>query len=104
MKLPSQNDQNTPQRFSMPSRQSTLKGRISKVQKRIDYGVFWDEPLDVYLGGAININLYNNVVGFTPGDTISGTIDIEIVEPFDASELLIEFKGVERIHLKAPPN
>ena len=33
------------------------------------------------------------------GETIAGTIDIEIGEPFDATELLIEFKGVERCHM-----
>ena len=83
-------------------RPSTGTGRIAKAAKRTDTGVFWDEPLDLYLGGAININLYNNVIGMTSGDTISGTIDIEIEEQFDATELVIEFKGVERSHLKAP--
>ena len=81
-------------------RPSTAVGKISKASRKPDTGVFWDEPLDLYLGGAININLYNNILGFTAGDTINGTIDIEIDEKFDASELVIEFCGVERSHLK----
>ena len=65
----------------------------------LDTGVFWDEHLELYLDGAININLYNNVLGFNAGDTISGTIDIEIGKPFDSVDLVVEFKGVERSHL-----
>ena len=38
----------------------------------------------MYTGGTININLYDNVLGFRAGDTISGTVDIDIVEPFDS--------------------
>ena len=44
--------------------------------------MFWDEPLDLYTDGAININLYNNVLGYISGSTISGTIDIEIGKVF----------------------
>ena len=55
--------------------------------------------LDLYLEGTININLYNNVLGFNAGDTIAGTVDIEIQQPFEASDLIVEFKGVERSHL-----
>ena len=62
-------------------------------------GLFWDEPLDLYVGGTINLNLYNNVLGFISGETISGTVDIEIGEPFEATNLLLEFKGVERCHM-----
>ena len=61
--------------------------------------MFWDEPLDLYVGGTININLYNNVLGYNAGDAISGTIDIEIGEVFEAQDLVVEFKGVERAHL-----
>ena len=39
------------------------------------------------------------MLGFNAGDTISGTIDIEIGKSFDAADLVIEFKGVERSHL-----
>ena len=46
--------------------------------KRADTGVFWDEPLDLYKNGTININFYNNVMGYCAGDAISGTVDIEI--------------------------
>ena len=62
-------------------------------------GFFWDETLEMYKGGAINLNLYNNVCGFLAGDCIAGTIDIEIQKPFPANELTLEFKGVERSHL-----
>ena len=36
-------------------------------QKHQDTGLFWDEPLDLYLEGAININLYDNVLGYVSG-------------------------------------
>ena len=72
---------------------------ISSVGRKKDTGVFWDESLDLFIGGTININLYNNVLGYNAGETISGTLDIEIKETFDASDLIIEFKGVERGHL-----
>lgn len=62
-------------------------------------GFFWDETLDLYVGGAININFYNNILGFLAGECISGTIDIEIQEPFPSSELTLEFTGVERSHI-----
>ena len=68
-------------------------------QKHLDTGLFWDEPLGLYLDGTININLYNNVLGFMSGDTIAGTIDIEIGRPFEAQNLLIEFNGSERCHI-----
>ena len=55
----------------------------------------------MYLEGTININLYNNVLGFNAGETISGTVDIEIGKPFEATDLVIEFKGVERSHMSA---
>ena len=40
-------------------------------------------------------------MGFCAGDAISGTIDIEIGTAFDASDLVLEFAGVERSHLSA---
>mmetsp|Transcript_38493 Transcript_38493/g.50463 ORF Transcript_38493/g.50463 Transcript_38493/m.50463 type:complete len:165 (+) Transcript_38493:100-594(+) len=53
----------------------------------------------MYLDGAVNINLYNNVLGFAAGETIAGTIDVEIGKPFEAVDLVVEFKGVERSHI-----
>lgn len=76
-----------------------VDSKKSNIKK--DSGTFWDEPLERYQAGAININLYNNVVGFTAGEVIAGTIDIVIVEPFPASDLTLEFKGVERSHLNS---
>lgn len=72
---------------------------MSRASRRLNTGVFWDENLDLYLGGAININCYNNVLGFKAGETISGSIDIEISDIFEAQDLTIEFKGVERSHI-----
>ena len=69
------------------------------MSKKTDTGVFWDEALPMYLGGTINMNFYNNVLGYSAGQTISGTIDIEIGEKFDATDLVVEFVGVERSHL-----
>jgi len=43
-------------------------------------GEKWDEILDNFQTGQININFYNNIVGYTPGECISGTIDIELKE------------------------
>ena len=39
-------------------------------------GNFWDDPLDIYKGGIMNINTYENNVGFEAGDVIAGTVDI----------------------------
>ncbi len=64
-----------------------------------DAGIFWDEALQIYHSGTINVNLYNNVLGFHAGDQISGTIDIEIGTEFEAVDLVVELKGVERSHL-----
>jgi hypothetical protein len=36
----------------------------------------WDEILDVFAEGTMNINFYNNMIGYTAGDCVSGTIDI----------------------------
>ena len=80
--------------------QATRKKSLLRHQ---DTGVFWDEQLDLYHDGAININFYNNVLGYNAGDLISGTIDIEIRKVFDAMDLVIEFKGVERAHLAIDP-
>jgi len=51
------------------------------------------------MGGSININLYENTVGYYAGQTISGSIDIEVADPFRATELTLEFIGVERSHV-----
>ena len=53
----------------------------------------------MYMDGAININLYNNLLGYIAGSTIAGTVDIEIGQTFAAANLMIEFKGVERSHI-----
>jgi hypothetical protein len=57
--------------------------------------------LDIFAGGILNINTYENNIGFTAGDDISGTVDIQINEPFPAKQLTVSFVGVERSHLDA---
>jgi len=43
--------------------------------KKAEVGDKWDEILDVFDTGVMNINFYNNMIGYTAGDCISGTID-----------------------------
>ena len=47
----------------------------------------------------MNINMYENVIGYTAGDQIAGTVDFVVKEPFNAKRLTIAFVGVERSHL-----
>lgn len=61
-------------------------------------GNFYDEPLDIYKGGLININCYENTIGYEAGDCIAGTVDIQINEPFPSKDLTISFVGIERAH------
>ena len=42
--------------------------RRTKTGGKVDAGIFWDEPLEIYRSGTINVNLYNNVLGFNAGD------------------------------------
>ena len=46
----------------------------------VEKGEIWDEVLDVFKAGSININFYNNVIGYTAGECVSGTIDIFLTE------------------------
>lgn len=64
-------------------------------------GMYWDENLDMWTGGVVNINLYDNTVGYYAGQTIAGSVDIEVLRPFKAGELTIELVGMERGHLDA---
>jgi len=36
------------------------KPNLRQPSIRRDTGVFWDEALDIYRNGTINLNLYNN--------------------------------------------
>ena len=62
-------------------------------------GDSWDEMLDVFKTGTININFYNNVIGYTAGECVSGTIDIALTEALNCQNLTLEFVGIERSHL-----
>ena len=63
-------------------------------------GSTWDEPLPLYRKGQININFYQNMIGYTAGDVVAGTVDVVINESFDSKSLKLSFVGVERCHLK----
>jgi hypothetical protein len=45
-------------------------------------GLDWDEPLFKFQSGSININYYNNVIGYEAGAVVSGTIDIDLRDDF----------------------
>ena len=68
-------------------------------KKGAESGDHWDEVLDTFAEGAVNINFYNNMIGYTAGDCISGTVDVFLQQPIDVIGLEIDFVGVERSHL-----
>ena len=41
-----------------------------------EIGDKWDEPLHIFFQGVININFKENMIGYTAGDKLTGTIDI----------------------------
>lgn len=63
-------------------RTSEIGAHYSRPQKclAVDHetGKEWDECLDKFKDGAININFYNNLVTYTAGECVSGTIDIDL--------------------------
>jgi hypothetical protein len=63
-----------------------------------DSGYHWDGHLELFQTGVININFYENLLGFTAGDCISGTVDIVLFEAHMFTKLVIEFVGKERQH------
>lgn len=50
--------------------------------------VRWDEHLDLFKTGSINLNFYQNKVGYYAGECVSGTIDVELKEPITAAKEL----------------
>jgi hypothetical protein len=44
--------------------------------KKGENGDRWDETLDVFAEGTVSINFYNNMIGYTAGECVSGTIDV----------------------------
>ena len=68
--------------YRLSIRQSEITNPFNKPQKCLaahdETGVEWDECLDKFKDGSININLYNNIVTYTAGDCVSGTIDIDL--------------------------
>lgn len=67
--------------------------------KTPESGDRWDEVLDQFTSGFININFYNNVIGYTAGECVSGTIDIQISKALNCQGLTLEFVGTERCNL-----
>jgi hypothetical protein len=60
----------------------------------------WDEPLHKFKDGTINLNFYNNVIGYEAGAVVAGTVDIDLRDNFPHfEELVIEFVGLERSFL-----
>lgn len=64
----------------------------------------WDEPLEVFLNGSININFTNNIVGYTKDEPISGTVDVVFKDKMKFKNLVIKFAGQERCFLNQSPN
>lgn len=58
----------------------------------------------VFSKGAININFKDNIIGYTAGDTVLGTIDVVLDETMLFKDLIIEFVGVERCFLISDSN
>ena len=93
-----------PNLLSLDVKEANMVKRLSAptgAKKIQESGMYWDENLDMNMGGAVNINLYDNTVGYYAGQTIAGSIDIEMLKPFKASELTVELVGMERGHLDA---
>lgn len=56
------------------------KVRLCFMPSATETGDTWDECLDGFKTGSININYYNNVIGYTAGECVSGTLDIVLTE------------------------
>ena len=48
-------------------------------QTGTETGDRWDEPLPTFQDGAININFSNNIIGYTSGDLVNGSIDVVLL-------------------------
>jgi hypothetical protein len=62
--------------ISSSAQSSSSVARPCMPKKGGENGDQWDEILDVFAEGTMNINFYNNMIGYTAGDCVSGTIDI----------------------------
>lgn len=47
----------------------------------------------------ININFKENLIGFTAGDTVNGTVDIVLNDKIAVKDMILEFVGYERSFL-----
>jgi len=73
--------------------------QAKKCEAMKETGDTWDEPLEFFRQGVININFKENVIGYTAGDTVNGTIDLVLNNKIVVEDLIIEFVGEERSFL-----
>jgi hypothetical protein len=73
--------------------------QAKKCEAMKEIGDTWDEPLEFFRQGVININFKENVIGYTAGDTVNGTIDLVLNNKIVVEDLIIEFVGEERSFL-----
>ena len=57
----------------------------------------------MFAQGTINVNFKDNMIGFTAGDCVHGSVDVVLKDPIKINDLVLEFVGLERCHLPALP-
>lgn len=65
-------------------------------------GSAWDEALETFPLASIKINFFKNQIAYMAGDVVSGSVDVDLREPFDAHDLTVMFFGQERTHFIVP--
>lgn len=90
--------------FVQPTTSTEAAGQVKNTGKgpaitSQETGATWDEPLGLYKHGQVNINFYNNQIGYTAGDCVAGTVDVVIKQSFPSKALVLQLVGVERAHL-----
>jgi hypothetical protein len=67
-------------------RESVYSGHRPKkcLTLNLEQGNTWDECLLKFTESSININFYNNIISYSAGDPISGTIDIDLKKSIEA--------------------
>lgn len=73
--------------------------QAKKCEAMKETGNAWDDPLEFFRQGVININFKENMIGYTAGDTVNGTIDLILNNKIAVEDLIIEFVGEERSFL-----
>ena len=83
-----------------PKKVGGAQKKVAFAHKIQETGATWDEALPSYQGGKININFYKNIIGYTAGGFVNGTVDIVIEEKFEATNLELQFVGEERVYME----